>query len=129
MKGITGLLVAAVLLALLGAALARLSFLERDMAQAQANVTTRTYDGVEQTFDTAERYYQYGSHLPWVGSGAANEVRSRRAAMHYWQKAYSTVIPQQTDPIGAVPADNTALQMIVANAVYRTGQAKSKDKA
>ena len=129
MKGITGLLVAAVLLALLGAGLARLSFLERDMARAQANVTTQNYDGVEQTFDTAERYYEYGSHLPWVGSGPANEVRARRASMQYWQKSYSAVIPQQTDPIGAVPADNTALQMIVANAVYRTGQAKSKDKA
>jgi hypothetical protein len=129
MKGITGLLASAVLLALMGTALARLAFLERDMAQAQANVTTQNYDGVEQTFDRAERVYEYGSHLPWVGSGPANEVRARRAAMHYWQKSYSSVIPQQTDPIGAVPADNQALQMIVANAVYRTGQAQSKDKA
>ena len=50
MKGISGLLAAAVLLALLGAALLKLSFLERDMAQAQANVTMQTYDGVEETF-------------------------------------------------------------------------------
>ena len=129
MKGISGLLVAAVALALLGAALARVGILERDVAQAQVNVTTMNYDGVEETFDTAERYYEYGSHLPWVGNGPLNEVRARRASMHYWQKSYSTVIPQQTDPVGAVPADNTALQIIVANAVYRTGQAQSKDKA
>ena len=121
MKGISGLLAAAVSLALLGAALAKLGFLERDMAQAQANVTMQTYDGVEETFATAERYYEYGSHLPWVGNGPVNEVRARRASMHYWQKSYGDVIPQQTDPIGAVPADNTALQLIVANAVYRTG--------
>ena len=129
MKGISGLLAAAVLLALLGAALAKLSFLERDMAQAQANVTMQTYDGVEETFATAERYYEYGSHLPWIGNGPVNEVRARRASMRYWQKSYGEVIPQQTDPIGAVPADNTALQLIVANAVYRTGQGQSKDKA
>jgi hypothetical protein len=129
MKGISGLLIATVLLVLMGAGLARLGFLERDMAQAQANVTMQNYDGVEETFATAEKYYEYGSHLPWVGNGPVNEVRARRASMHYWQKAYGEVIPQQTDPVGAVAADNTALQLIVANAVYRTGQAQSKDKA
>jgi hypothetical protein len=129
MKGISGLLVAAVLLALLGGALAKLGILERDMAQAQANVTTQSYDGVEETFATAERYYEYGSHLPGIGNGPVNEVRARRASMRYWQKSYGDVIPQQTDPVGAVAADNTALQLIVANAVYRTGQGKSKDKA
>jgi len=129
MKGISGLLVAAVLLALLGGALAKLGILERDMAQAQANVTTQNYDGVEETFAAAERYYEYGSHLPGIGNGPVNEVRARRASMRYWQKSYGDVIPQQTDPVGAVAADNTALQLIVANAVYRTGQGKSKDKA
>jgi len=129
MKGISGLVIAAILLALLGAGLARLGFLERDLAQAQANVATQNYDGVDETFAAAERYYEYGSHLPWVGSGPLNEIRARRASMHYWQKAYGEVIPQQTDPVGAVPADNPALQLIVANAVYRTGQAQSKDKA
>ena len=97
--------------------LAKVGFLERDVAQAQANITTMNYDGVEETFDKAERYYEYGSHLPWVGNGPLNEIRARRASMHYWQKSYSTVIPQQTDPVGAVPADNSALQVIVANAV------------
>jgi hypothetical protein len=129
MRGISGLLIAAVLLALLGAALMRLGLLERDIAQAQANVTTRNYDGVQETFATAERYYEYGSHLPWVGDGPVNDIRARRASLQYWQKAYGEVIPQQTDPVGAVPADNPALQLIVANAVYRTGQAQSKDKA
>ena len=90
MKGISGLLVAAVALALLGVVLAKVGFLERDMAQAQANVTTMNYDGVEETFDQAERYYEYGSHLPWVGNGPLNDVRARRASMHYWQKSYAT---------------------------------------
>ncbi len=128
MKGISGLLVAALLLALLGGVLARLGFLERDLAQAQANVTTMKYDGVDETFDAAERYYEYGSHLPGVGAGPLNEIRARRASMRYWQRSYADVIPQQTDPVGAVPADNPALQLIVANAVYRNGQAQSKDK-
>jgi hypothetical protein len=129
MKGISGLLVTAALLALLGGTLLRLGVLERDLAKAQENVTTMNYDGVEQTFDSAERYYEYGSHLPWIGNGPVNEIRTRRAAMHYWQRSYGAVIPQQTDPVGAVSADNPALQLIVANAVYRDGQSRSKDKA
>jgi hypothetical protein len=129
MKGITGYLVAAVALALLGAGLVAAGLLERDMAQAQANVTTMNYDNVEATFDAAERYYEYGSHVPWIGNGPVNDVRARKAALHYWQKSYTTILPQQTDPVGAVATDNTALQLIVADTVYRTGQAQSKDKA
>jgi hypothetical protein len=128
MKGISGLIVAAVALALLGAGLAAAGLLERDMADAQAKATTMNYDGVEQTFDKAERYYEYGSHLPWIGNGPVNDVRARRAALHYWQKSYSEVLPQQNDPVGAVAGDNSRLQLIVADAVYRTGQARSKDK-
>jgi hypothetical protein len=128
MKGITGYLVAAAALALLGAALVAAGLLERDMAQAQANVTTMNYDDVEATFDAAERYYEYGSHVPWIGNGPVNDVRARKAALHYWQKSYTTILPQQTDPVGAVASDNTALQLIVADTVYRTGQAQSKDK-
>ncbi len=128
MKGISGYLVAAVGLVLLGGVLTAAGILERDMARAQENVTTMSYDGVEETFDTAERYYDYASHLPWIGTGPVNDVRARKASLHYWQKEYSTIVPQQTDPVGAVSADNAALQIIVANAVYRTGQAQSKDK-
>ena len=129
MKGISGYLVAAVALALAGRRVARAAgILERDMAQAQEHVTTQNYDGVEATFDTAEHYYDYGSHLPWIGNGPVNDVRARKATLHYWQKDYGAIVPQQTDPVGAVAADNSALQLIVANAVYRTGQAQSKDK-
>jgi hypothetical protein len=128
MKGISGLLLAALALALLGAGLAAAGLLERDVAQAQANAATKNYDGVEETFDRAERYYEYGSHLPWIGNGPLNDVRARRAELHYWQKAYSEVLPQQSDPVGAVAQDNSRLQLIVADAVYRTAQAQAKDK-
>src|SRR5882757_1497150 len=121
MKGITGLLVAAVALALLGAVLTEAGLLERDMAQAQASITTQNYEGAEETFDKAERYYEYGSHLPWIGNGPINDVRAQKASLRYWQKNYSQVLPQQSDPVGAVAGDNTRLQLIVADAVYRTG--------
>ena len=84
MKGISGLLLAAVALALLGGVLTTAGVLERDMADAQASVTAMSYDAAEETFDRAERYYEYGSHLPWIGNGPVNDVRARKAALHYW---------------------------------------------
>src|SRR3979409_2676921 len=102
MKGIPGWLVAGVRLARLGAVMTAAGLLERDMAQAQASITTQNYDGVEETFDKAERYYDYGSHLPWIGNGPVNDVRARKPALHYWQKNYTHVLPQQNDPVGAV---------------------------
>lgn len=128
MKGITGYLVAAVVLALVGGVSMAASMLERDMARAQEDVATLKYDGPQATFDATERYFEYASHLPWVGNGPMNDVRARKAALRYWQQQYRAIVPQQTDPVSAVAADNVQLQLIVANAVYRTGIAEAKDR-
>ena len=66
--------------------------------------------------------------MPGIGDGPANDIRTKHATLHYWQKDYAAVIPQQTDPVGSVPQDNPDLQLVVANAVYRTAQSKMKDK-
>jgi len=128
MKGITGYLLSAVALALLGGALLVAAALDRDLATAQENVAAQKYDDVEPTYETAEKYYDYAGHLPGVGDGPANGIRAKHATLHYWQKDYAAVIPQQTDPVGAVPQDNTDLQLVIANAVYRTAQPKMRDK-
>jgi hypothetical protein len=128
MKGITGYLLIAVALAVLGGALLVAGTLDRDLAAAQERVVAQKYDNVEPTYETAEKYYDYASHLPGVGTGPANEIRTKHATLHYWQKDYAAVIPQQSDPVGAVPQDNSDLQLVVANAVYRTNQSKMKDK-
>jgi hypothetical protein len=128
MKGITGYLVAAVVLALVGVAFLTAGNLERDLASAQEDLATLKYGGAEATFDTAERYFEYASHLPWVGNAPLNEVRARKAALHYWQQQYAAVLPQETDPVGAVPPDNLDLQLVVANAVYRAGMTQAKDR-
>src|SRR6185295_41391 len=65
-------------------------------------------------------YYPYISRLPWVGDGPVNDVRARRAAIKYWQRQYGALAPaERTDPV----AD------IVADSVYRGGQAQAKDRA
>src|SRR5256885_13263913 len=128
MKGITGYLLTAIALAVLGSALLVAAALDRDLAAAQEHVVAQKYGDVEPAYETAEKYYDYASHLPGVGDGPANEIRTKHATLHYWQKDYAAVIPQQSDPVGAVPQDNSDLQLVVANAVYRANQSKMKDK-
>lgn len=126
-KGIASYLLGAVALALLGGVCLGAGLLDREIARTEQNVAAQKYDNPE-AFDTAERYFEYGSRLPWVGSGPLNDVRARKAALRYWQRQYSLLIPQQGDPIGAVAPDNHPLQLIVANAVYRRSQAQAKDR-
>jgi hypothetical protein len=128
MKGITGYLLAAIVLALAGVALLVAASLDRDLATAQEHVVAQKYNDVEPAYETAERYYDYASHVPGIGAGPANDIRTKHATLHYWQRDYAAVIPQQTDPVGSVPQDNADLQLIVANAVYRAAQSKMKDK-
>jgi hypothetical protein len=128
MKGITGYLLSAIALALLGGALLVAAGLDRDLAAAGEHVVAQKYGDVEPAYEQAEKYYDYASHIPGVGAGPANDIRTKHATLHYWQKDYAAVIPQQNDPVGAVPQDNPDLQLVVANAVYRTNQSKMKDK-
>jgi hypothetical protein len=128
MKGITAYIVLAVGLALLGAGLLVAANLDRDLATAAEHVVAQKYNDVEPAYERAEQYYDYASHIPGVGAAPANDIRAKHATLHYWQKDYAAVIPQQTDPVGSVPADNSGLQLVVANAVYRVAQSKMKDK-
>jgi len=128
MKGITGYLITATVLALAGGGLLTAAALDRDLATAQERVAAQKYDDVEPTYERAEKYYDYASHLPGVGDGPANDIRVKHATLHYWQKDYAAVVPQQTDPVGSVAQDNPDLQLVVANAVYRQNQSKMTDK-
>ena len=129
MKGITGYLLTAIVLALAGGALLLAAGLDRELASADERVVAQQYGDVEPAYEKAEKYYDYASHVPGVGAAPANDIRVKHALLHYWQKDYAATLPQQNDPVGAVPPDNPDLQLVVANAVYRTNQANMKDKA
>jgi hypothetical protein len=130
MKNIAGYVTGAVLLALLGSASLAAGMLERQIARTQQSFAAQKYDEPNETFESIEHYLEYASWLPWIGSGPLNDVRARRAAMQYWQHQYDLVAPaQQGDPVAAIAPDNEALQLIVANAVYRKNQPGAKDRA
>jgi hypothetical protein len=130
MRGITGWVAGAVVLALAGAMCLGASRLDRQMADAQQTLVTSDYDAADASLQVIERYYQYASRVPWVGEGPVNDVRARRAAIKYWQRRYGALAPaDRTDPVADVPADNLPLQVIVADSVYRDTQTRAKDRA
>src|SRR3954470_17580646 len=114
MKGITGYLLSAIVLALAGAALLAAAGLDRDLAAAQEHVVAQKYSDVEPAYEMAEKYYDYASHVPGISGGPANCIRTNHARRHYWEKDYAAEIPQQTDPVGSVPQSNSVLQLVVA---------------
>ena len=130
MKGIAGYIVGAIILAVLGGICLGASRLDGLMVNAQQSILTSDYNGADASLQSAERYYEYASRLPWVGERPANEVRARRAAVNYWQRKYSALAPaDRTDPVADVAADDVPLQTIVADSVYRGGQTRAKDRA
>jgi hypothetical protein len=130
MKGIVACLVFASALAVLGALCLGASRLDRQRARAQESFLTADYDAADSSLSAVEPYYEYASRLPWVGDGPVSAIRARRAAVNYWQRKYSVVAPVDlADPVGEVAVNNLPLQVIVADSVYRNGQARAKDRA
>jgi hypothetical protein len=102
--------------------------LERRIAHGQEQVAAEHYDEALSAFDAAEPYLEYVSWLPWIGNGPVNDIRARRASLQYWRRQYRALAPEETDPLLAVAPDNIDLQLVVADAVYRAGQARAKDR-
>ena len=128
MTRITGYLVGAVALVLVAGVCLASSRLDRQIARAQQDLSTLQEDDPEVAFAALERYVAFASPLPWIGAATLNDVQWRKAASQYWQGQYDEVIPQQGDPIAAIPPGNIELQLTVANAVFRRGQAAAVDK-
>lgn len=129
MSGFAGYVVAAVLIAGAGLFAYGTAAFERDLAAAQENVATEQFDAAEEQLAEAERYAAWARWIPRLGTRTERELATRRAALHYWKKDYPTVLPRETDPVGAVDAGNVDLQLVVANAAFRNAQRGIADKA
>jgi hypothetical protein len=129
MRGFVGYLIAAVVLAAAGLFAYGSAEFERDLADAQQSVATDGFDAAEERLADAERYASYARWIPQVGARAERDLATRRAALHYWKKDYASVLPRETDPVGAVDSANVDLQLVVANAAFRNAQRGMTDKA
>lgn len=129
MKAISVFITAAVILALVSAGFTVAGFLDGDMADAQQRAIAGAHEPLAAALDKAEPYYDYASRLPWVGKGAVNDIRARKAALQYWQQDYSALVQNPEEPFAAIPVENVELQFLVAGALYRQGIAGAKDRA
>lgn len=129
MKGFAGYLIVALLLAAGGLFALGSAEFERDLAEAQQHVSTERFDQAEQRLADAETYASYVGWIPQLGARTQRELATRRAELHYWKKDYVSVLPRETDPVGAVDNANVDLQLVVANAAFRNAQRGITDKA
>jgi len=129
MKTVTAYVIAAALLGVLGTASLLMGRLDRDLARAEQHLIQSRYDEVAPILGRAERYYEYAAAIPWIGNGPLHGIRARQAALAYWQREYTAMVPDQPDPLASVPADNVAHQFLMANAMYRHGLGQATDRA
>jgi hypothetical protein len=129
MKSITVFLVAALLFVIVGLVSLTAARMQRQMADAQERVATQQYTGAQESLDAAEGYLRYAQWLPGVGQRSLQEVRARKAALLYWQGKYDAVLPAQAEPVAAVDESNADLQLVVANAAFRAGLSRAKERA
>jgi len=128
MRSIVAFTIGAAALVILGVACIGVARLEGHMADAQQRLATLQYATASESLAEAEQYADRARFVPWLGRDERQEIRARTAAVQYWQKQYDAVVPAQAEPVAAVGDDNVELQLVVANAAHRLGQARSKDR-
>jgi hypothetical protein len=121
-------MIAAIVLALAGVALVVTGLVDREMARAEQDVFALKYAEAGRAFDAAEGYVRYEEWVPWIRH-RVDDVRTRRAALQYWQHDYDRIVRGDSDPLAGIPADNIDLQLIAANAAYRKSQPGAKNRA
>jgi hypothetical protein len=129
MRTFIALVVVTVALVVFGYAALGVARLEGHMADAQQRLATLQYDSAKDSLTEAAQYANQARWVPWLGRDDRQEIRARTAALQYWKKEYEELVPAQAEPVAAVGDDNVELQLVVANAAYRLGQGRSKDRA
>jgi hypothetical protein len=130
MKRITGLVIAGVVLATAGAVSLAVSRVDRELATADEAFLTSDYAAADGLLRSVERFYTYARRAPWIGERPLDEVHARQAALAYWRADYAALAPPaRTEPVSDVAPANVHQQLVVANAVFRQGQRRAKDRA
>ena len=129
MRTLIALVVVTTALVVFGYASLGVARLEGHMADAQQRLATLQYDAAKDSLAEAAQYANQARWVPWLGRDDRQEIRARTAALQYWKREYDELVPAQAEPVAAVGDDNVELQLVVANAAYRMGQGRSKDRA
>ena len=125
MKSIATSLGIALLFGAGGAAAFSAAAFEREIAAVDEHLATQEYDLAADALAEAEGRLRYMRWIPRAGTTAVRDVRTRQAALQYWQRQYDALLPRDADPVGAVEGEPVGLQLLVANGAYRAAQARS----
>jgi hypothetical protein len=129
MRGTILLTLAAVVLAAAGWVGASVAAVQGHLADAQQHVATLAYADAQISLDAAEGAIGYARWLPRFGETALSDIRARKAALLYWTRKYDVLVPEGDDPVAAIEEGSADLQLVVANAAHRQGQATATDRA
>ena len=121
MKSVVVPLVAAIVLALAGTGFWLAGQTETRLADAHKRLATLQYGEASAASDEVEQALGLERRLPVVGPQSEVDVRDLRAEAQYWRTDYASLAPQR-DAAGTLVETNPALQLVSANAAFRTGQ-------
>jgi hypothetical protein len=121
MKSVAGPLVAAIVLAVAGAAFWLVGQTETRIADMHKQLATLHYDQAESEGEAVEQTLGLERRVPVVGRAADADVRDTRAAAGYWRADYAAIAPRR-DANGVVTETDPAILFLAANAGFRASQ-------
>jgi hypothetical protein len=127
MRAAIGLAVAAAVLAGVGLVAARMSTVERHLADTREALATLDYPQAAGSVEAAMAELGMARYVPGFGDRVQREARAYNAAILYWEQAYDELLPDGADPVATIEEGNAELQLTFANAAYRKGQKRYGD--
>lgn len=129
MKGLIGFLAGALILTAVGAVCLAVWRIEGSLADVREQTATLQFERAQQSLDGAAQYVDSVGWVPRLGSDFRDQIRLRQAVLQYWQRNYDALITQPAEPNTTGEARTADLQLVIANAAYRDGQAHATNRA
>src|SRR3954471_7608826 len=129
MRRAFGIILIAIILAVVGGVCLLAGRFERRMAIAQEDMAVLDFADPQQDYARLEEDL---GKLPWTSTERLREIRHRRAELQYWQKDYDTLVEIAKAPPtqgGDADAADPELLLMAANASFRAAQHGPQDKA
>ncbi len=124
MKSIVISLVAAVVLAIVGAAFWLTGVADRRVTDVHLELATLQYSSAGIDGDEVAQSLGLEQHVPIMGARSAAELRDVTAMAKYWQSDYPSIAPEK-DESGVVTEKDPAILLLEANAAFRASQTET----
>ena len=123
MKTVVRHLFTTAFLALVGITIFAGAVIQRQVAEGQRHVATLDLNRAAQVFDALSERLHVTERMPWLLRDTRREIESRRAAVRYWRREYGALVTAYPDVGEPGIRENLALQLTLANAYVRNGEA------